>query len=76
MFKRNDISTHHAAINEIILKYCEENGLVFDPKTISYTENEIDYKCTIRATDAAGNVALIRGTSWQPIPSSRTPRRK
>lgn len=58
MFNRKDIRTHHGAINEIIRKYCEENGLAFDPKSISYTENEINYKCTIRATDEAGNVSL------------------
>ena len=58
MFNRKDIRTHHGAINEIIRKYCEENGLAFDPKSISYTENEINYKCTIRATDEAGNVTL------------------
>ena len=58
MFDRKNIRTHHDAINEIIRKYCEENGLAFDPKSISYTENEINYKCTIRATDEAGNVTL------------------
>ena len=58
MFERKDIRTHHDAINSLISKYCEENGLAFDPKSISYTENEINYKCTIRATDAAGNVSL------------------
>ena len=58
MFERKDIRTHHDAINALISKYCEENGLAFDPKSISYTENEINYKCTIRATDEAGNVSL------------------
>lgn len=58
MFNRKDIRIHHDAINEIIRKYCEENGLAFDPKSISYTENEINYKCTIRATDESGNVTL------------------
>ena len=58
MFNRKDIRTHHDAINALISKYCEENGLAFDPKSISYTENEINYKCTIRATDEAGNVSL------------------
>lgn len=58
MFNRKDIRTHHDAINEIIRKYCEENGLAFDPTSISYTDNEIHYKCTIRATDEAGNVTL------------------
>lgn len=58
MFERKDIRTHHDAIDALISKYCEENGLAFDPKSISYTENEINYKCTIRATDEAGNVSL------------------
>lgn len=58
MFERKDIRTHHDAINALISKYCEENGLAFDPKSISYTENEINYKCAIRATDEAGNVSL------------------
>jgi hypothetical protein len=58
MFERKDIRTHHDAINALIAKYCEENGLAFDPKSITYTANEINYKCTIRATDEAGNVAL------------------
>lgn len=58
MFERKDIRIHHDAINALISKYCEENGLAFDPKSISYTENEINYKCTIRATDEAGNVSL------------------
>lgn len=58
MFERKDIRTHHDAINALIAKYCEENGLAFDPKSVSYTENEINYKCTIRATDEAGNVSL------------------
>lgn len=58
MFERKGIRIHHDAINEIIRKYCEENGLAFDPTSISYTENEINYKCTIRATDEAGNVTL------------------
>lgn len=58
MFERKDIRTHHDAINNIIRKYCEENGLAFDPTSISYTDNEIHYKCIIRATDEGGNVAL------------------
>lgn len=58
MFERKDIRIHYDAINALISKYCEENGLAFDPKSISYTENEINYKCSIRATDEAGNVAL------------------
>lgn len=58
MFERKDIRAHHDAINNLIRKYCEENGLAFDPTSISYTDNEIHYKCIIRATDETGNVAL------------------
>lgn len=58
MFDRKAIRQHHDAINALISKYCEENGLAFDPKSVSYTENELNYKCTIRATDEAGNVSL------------------
>lgn len=58
MFDRKNIRAHLDAINALITKYCKENGLAFDPKSIGYTENEINYKCTIRATDEAGNVSL------------------
>lgn len=57
MFERKGIRTRHDAINNIIRKYCEENGLAFGPTSISYADNEIHYKCTIPATDEAGNVA-------------------
>ena len=58
MFARKDITTHTRAINEIVRKYCEENGLSFEPGNIRYTDAEFAYKCTVRAADEAGNVVL------------------
>ena len=58
MFDRKSIRTHHEAINALIAKYCEENGLAFNPTSVSFTSTELNYKCNIRATDEAGNVTL------------------
>lgn len=64
MFDRKNIRTHHEAINALISKYCEENGLVFNPATVSFTDTELNYKCRIQATDANGNAKL---DPWEVI---------
>lgn len=58
MFDRKNIRTHHEAINELIRKYCEENGLAFNPASATFTETELNYKCRIQATDENGNITL------------------
>jgi len=44
MFDRKAIRQHHEALNAIMKKYCEEHGLVFVPKSLSYTNTSFDYK--------------------------------
>lgn len=44
MFDRKAIRQHHDALNAIMKKYCEEHGLVFVPKSLSYTDTSFDYK--------------------------------
>lgn len=58
MFDRKNIRTHHEAINALIAKYCEENGLAFNPASVSFTGTELNYKCRIQATDENGNAKL------------------
>ncbi len=44
MFDRKTIRQHHEALNAIMKKYCEEHGLVFVPKSLSYSNTSFDYK--------------------------------
>jgi hypothetical protein len=44
MFDRKTIRQHHDALNAIMKKYCEEHGLVFVPKSLSYSNTSFDYK--------------------------------
>ena len=44
MFNRKEIAQHHEALDAIMKKYCEEHGLVFVPKALSYSSTSFDYK--------------------------------
>ena len=44
MFDRNAIRQHQEALDAIMKKYCEEHGLVFVPKSLSYNSTSFDYK--------------------------------
>lgn len=58
MFERKDIAAHTHAINEIVRKYCEENGLCFELGNIRYSATELCYKCSIKVKGDNGNAAL------------------
>lgn len=65
MFERKDITTHTRAINEIVRKYCEENGLCFEPGNIKYSGTEFCYKCSVKTKDDSGYPALSFTDKWR-----------
>lgn len=54
MLNRKIIKEHHEALNAIMKKYCDEHGLVFVPKSLSYTNTSFDYKFEAKEAGEGG----------------------
>lgn len=61
---RKTVKTHCEAINQIINKYCSENGLVFHAQSIVYDNTSFKYKCEVKDMGESGYTELSDLDLW------------